>query len=85
MQQPNEKKTKRTTPNFSSLQTGYHSPGPPVSAACSRPSPLSDPLCPIQIARPGPLLPLRARAPNALARLLAPLAAVRPPGLIPSV
>jgi hypothetical protein len=47
--------------------------------------PRSDPLRPIQIARPGPRVPFRARAPDALARLLAPPTAVRPPGLIPSV
>jgi hypothetical protein len=41
--------------------------------------PWSDPLCPIQIARPGLRVPLRARAPDALARLSAPPAAVRPP------
>jgi hypothetical protein len=48
-------------------------------------SPWSDPLRPIQIARPGPRVPLCARAPVALARLSAPPTAVRPPGLIPSV
>jgi hypothetical protein len=55
------------------------------SAARSRPSHLSDPLRPIQIARPGPWVPLRARAPDILACLSASPAAVRPPGLIPSV
>jgi hypothetical protein len=56
------------------------------SAARSRLSPpRSDPLRPIQIARPGPWVPLRARALDTLAHLSVPPANVRPPGLIPSI
>jgi hypothetical protein len=55
-----------------SLNSGDLTAAERNNAARSRPSPWSDSLRPIQIARPGPRVPLRARAPDAQARLSAP-------------
>jgi hypothetical protein len=68
------------------LDHGYrfvHACLTPWPASQRRPQPLSpwsDPLRPIQIARPGPRVPLRARAPDTLARL----SATKPPGAGPA-
>jgi hypothetical protein len=69
---------------FSSLSNSGN-PGAALARQSASPvavrPPWSDPLRPIQIARPGPRVPLRARAPDALARLLAP----KPPGAGPAL
>jgi hypothetical protein len=60
------------TPACASLNSGDPTAAKRNSAACSRPSPWSDPLRPIQIARLRSRITLRTRAPDALACLSAP-------------